>query len=83
MSNEEADVLFRRYLKEVRGIDLEEDGGMVFIIKFKRLGVKYEATVKNVINQKQAIEKLKEYTGGDIKICKIKLFETWQKFTID
>ena len=35
MSNEEADVLFRRYLKEVRGIDLKEDGGMVFIIKFK------------------------------------------------
>lgn len=83
MNDLEADKLFQRYLKEVRGIEIKGEDGMIYIIKFIRNGFKYEAEIKNVKNKKQAIEKLESYTGEGIKIKKIKAVEKWQTFTLE
>lgn len=73
--------LFYRYLNDVKGLGLKEQG-MIYKIKFIRLGLKYIAEVGNVYSKKEAVKKLKDYAGEDIKIVKVKLFNEWQKITL-
>lgn len=79
-----ADDLFREYLKQVKGLDIKEGGYMVYRIKFKRLGYKYEAEISEVKNKKEAIAKLMRYVGENIKIqiVKIKAIQVWDKIII-
>lgn len=83
MSKKEVNELFLRYLEEAKGLDIKgEKKTMIYKIKFKRMGLKYIAEVANVFNKMEAVKKLKEYTGDDIKIVSVKLFNDWQKITI-
>lgn len=82
MTPQETNELYKKYLVEVKGVGLEGDE-MVYIVKFTRLGFKYKAEVANVKNKKDAIQKVKEYCGENIKIIKAKLFNEWQKIKIN
>lgn len=82
MNLEETNKLFLRYLKEVKGLDIKGEK-MIYKIKFKRFGLKYQAEIKNVWNKKQAIEKLKQFAGNDIKIVKVTLVSKWQEIIIN
>lgn len=82
MTPNETNELYKKYLVEVKGVGLEGDA-MVYKVKFTRLGFKYEAEVGNVKNKDEAIKKVKEYCGDNIKIIKAKLFNEWQKIKIN
>lgn len=82
-SKKEVNELFLRYLGEVKGLDVKgEKKAMIYKIKFKRLGLKYIAEVANVFKKAEAVKKLKDYTGDDIKIISVKLFDEWQRIKI-
>lgn len=82
LTMEQTNELFLRYLKEVKGLEVKGEE-MIYLIKFTRYGIPYEAEVKNVKTTNDALIKLKQYAGDDLKIQKIKCIAKTQKITID